>query len=148
MIFTLELGQVCISHTECRRIPHSPNTGMHYMKAHRWRKAWKEEVMTAMLGYPHLRRYFPLHRPQITVTFRAIKPFDEGDNLHFAIKPLIDALKVPRSTKSGEVIGAGVIEDDDPKHIPAPIVKQIKVKHRGEEGVTILIEQYKTIPSQ
>jgi hypothetical protein len=99
----------------------------------RWDKAWKEEVQIASLPKRLELKLvsLPLQRPQITLTFFQVQEMDH-DGMRGAGKVIIDALK--------EDGGIGIIRDDSPAHIPDPVYRQERVRHRDEEHLEILIE--------
>jgi hypothetical protein len=74
------------------------------------------------------RGELPLDRPQLTISFFQIQTMD-ADNLRGSGKIVIDALK--------EDGGCGLIRDDSPEDLPAPIYRQEKVMHRKEEHVEV-----------
>ncbi|MFA7287025.1 MAG: hypothetical protein WC052_05180 [Patescibacteria group bacterium] len=77
----------------------------------------------------------PLLFPEIFVTFYQTRPYDV-DNAYSAAKALVDALKVKIY---GNQRGAGVIADDDAKHLKTYRVEVVKVKKIMEEKTTIRI---------
>lgn len=132
----LVLGQVCIGKRviKCRRVPHnmSNHASMHWGEKAQWTKAWKEEVgVQFMLKRSKLWK-LPLKNAFITINIYTTRYFDKDGSFN-AIKPLLDALKV-----NG---GVGVIVDDSPKYISLE-VEQIKVAHRTDEHVEILINPH------
>jgi hypothetical protein len=130
----LKLNQVCIGkrNIQCRRIPHnmSNQVGMHWAKKAEWGRAWKEEVGYAFMLQRNKLWKLPLEYAHITINFYVTRYFDRDGSFN-AAKPLLDALKV-----NG---GVGVIIDDSPKYIRLE-VEQIKVPHRQDEHVEIIIK--------
>ena len=129
----LVLGQVCIGKRviKCRRVPHnmSNHSSMHWGEKAQWTKAWKEEVCVQFMLQRHKLWKLPLKNASITINIYTTRYFDKDGSFN-AAKPILDALKV-----NG---GVGVIVDDSPKYINLN-VEQIKVAHRADEHVEILI---------
>lgn len=129
---TLKLGQVCVGKKSirCRRIPHNmSNQRLHWATKSIWAKAWKEEVGWAFIAQRNKLWKLPLAHAHITINLHTTK-FMDYDGAYTSIKPILDALKV-----NG---GVGVIVDDSNKYIDLN-VEQIKVAHRADEHVEILI---------
>lgn len=131
----LILGQVCIGKRviKCRRVPHnmSNHASMHWGEKAQWTKAWKEEVWAQFMMQRSKLWKLPLKNASITINIYTISMKDQ-DGAYGSIKPILDALKV-----NG---GVGVIVDDSPKYINLN-VEQIKVAHRADEHVEILIKK-------
>lgn len=132
-MITLELGQVCVGRKKfvCRRIPmNMMNRKLHWAVKKLWTDSWKHEVEAQIMLQRRKLPKLPLPYAKITIVLKMIHLMDY-DGAYTAVKPLLDALK--------DKGGAGVIVDDSPKYIDL-LVKQEKVFHRAEEGVTMLIE--------
>lgn len=130
---TLKLGQVCVgkNSVQCRRIPfNTANRQMHWAIKAKWAKAWKEEVGWAFMQQRNKLCKLPLKFAHITINLYTTRLMDY-DGAYTAIKPILDGLKV-----NG---GVGVIIDDSPKYIDL-LVKQIKVAHREDEHVELIIK--------
>lgn len=129
----LVLGQVCIGKrvVKCRRTPFnlSNKLGMHWGDKKRWTHAWKEEVWAQFMMQRSKLWKLPLKNASVTINIYTTSMKDK-DGVYGSIKGILDALKV-----NG---GVGVIIDDSIKYIDLN-VEQIKVAHRVDEHVEILI---------
>ena len=128
----LVLGEVCIGKRtiKCRRTPfNTANHQMHWGEKAQWTKAWKEEVWVQFVLQRSKLWKLPLKKASINITIYTTH-LKDYDGAYTSIKPLLDALKV-----NG---GVGVIIDDSPEYIDL-LVNQVKVKHRNEEHVELLI---------
>jgi len=116
-MISVKLEKVCIETKkgyECRFVPHSINTKMHWGKKHRWTEAWKTEVEWGI--YKNRRKFkeLPLHHARFEVVYHVVKFMDE-DNLYASVKPIIDGLKKERG---------GVLIDDDHQHASYRVVQR------------------------
>lgn len=128
----LILGQVCIGKRvmKCRRTPfNTSNHSMHWGEKAQWTKAWKEEVWAQFMMQRSKLWKLPLKKASIVITIYTTH-LKDYDGAYTSVKNLLDALKV-----NG---GVGVIIDDSPKYISLN-VEQIKIAHKAEEHVEILI---------
>lgn len=123
-IIRLDLGQVCVRNA-CRRVPHNmSNKRMHWAVRNAWNQGWKEEVRVAWVcARPRDFTTAPQFA-KIRVRLCVVRLFDH-DGAYSATKPLLDGLTE-----------AGAIMDDSPRFIDL-LVKQQKVAHKDEEGVTM-----------
>jgi Holliday junction resolvase RusA-like endonuclease len=100
---------------------------MHFRAYGRLRKRWEMTLLhhAMKLGAKPLK---PLERARITVTrYSATEP--DADNLRFAGKPILDAMK-----------RVGLILDDKPAVIGTPEFKWVKVPAK-QGGVKIVLEE-------
>lgn len=129
----LKLGQVCISDTKCRKVPHSPNrlNSMHWGERDRWKKAWQEEVWArwqeAKPKYTEILKLLPYKRATLEVSLFSVRPQDE-DNAMASLKPIIDGLRY-----------AGLIVDDDPARLRVKPITTIPIKTKGSEHLELTL---------
>jgi hypothetical protein len=108
----------------------SNQVGMHWARKAEWGRAWKEEVGYAFMLQRNKLWKLPLKYAHITINLYVTRYMDRDGSFN-AVKPILDSLKV-----NG---GVGVIIDDSPKYIRLE-VEQIKVPHRQDEHVEIIIK--------
>ena len=119
----LTLGQVCITNTKCRYVPHSPNKKMHWAEKAKWTEAWKDAVYYEWMECP-IKKYIipilPLESPTVHITIFTIRVMDK-DNMYASCKAIIDGLTV-----------AGLIPDDSQDDISLTIdyQKVAKIKEQ------------------
>jgi hypothetical protein len=113
------------------------NNPMHWAVKATWRDVWAEEVGYAFLENKLKFGKLPLKNPKIKFVLYMVQPFDK-DGAYNSVKPLIDSLKVWKNSKKTQP-GLGIIIDDSEKDFKLS-VKTMKVKHREEEHVEIIIK--------
>ena len=124
----ITLKQACIESQrgvfKCRMIPYNMSNGrVHWAVKKKWNDAWYAEVLAAVMGSKEKRIF---NKARILINLYKHQFFDT-DGAYNAIKPVLDGL-----------CNAGVIIDDSPKYIKLN-VEQIKVEHRKDERVEIII---------
>ncbi len=127
----LYIQQACIGKNviTCRAVPiNMANVNLHWAKKAAWKQAWEDEVGWAVLAQRKNLGKLPLKKPKITIIIKSTH-LKDIDGLYNSTKPLWDGLRK-----------AGVIVDDNPDGVRMK-VKQLKVKHKNEEGVEIEIEK-------
>jgi hypothetical protein len=124
----LVLHQVCIK-SKCRRTPmNTANVPMHWAVKSAWKKAWEQEVWACIMEHKKEFGKLPLIKPSIIIYLYSCRIMD-ADGKWSSVKPILDGLRY-----------ANVIEDDKPEFISYLNVEQIKVNHRSDERVEILIK--------
>lgn len=112
----LKLHQVCVGKTKitCRRVPYNTaNRIMHWTVKAKWKKAWEEEVWSAVQEHKKELGKIPYKFAAITIYLYQTRLMDY-DGAYSSVKPILDGLRY-----------AGVIIDDSPKYVDL-LVKQIK----------------------
>jgi hypothetical protein len=110
-----------------RRLPPSLNARLCWQERAAWTKAWKESV-----GWELKAAKIPkLKAAHLTLVNCAIRLTDI-DNLASAAKPIIDA-----------IVGAGILEDDDPAHLLSFSVRSRVVHSRREEALVLELRKWK-----
>lgn len=115
-----------------RRVPANPNRKMHWVVRHKWTVAWKTVVQGVFLENKKKFGKLPLENPKLEIVLSGIQTMDR-DNAYAACKAIIDTFKIPKKIND---IGLGVIVDDSEEDIEL-VVRQTKVAHIADEGVTI-----------
>lgn len=103
---------------------------MHWAERSRWTKAFKEQVWAEINSHGNRARLWDMMKARtgkasVRVVFYACRMIDQ-DNLHGAVKPLIDALK------------GQAIDDDSPDKLVLE-VRQEKAAHVEDQRVEITI---------
>jgi hypothetical protein len=123
----LVLHQVCIK-SKCRRTPmNTANVPMHWAVKSAWKKAWEQEVWACIMEHKKEFGKLPYGKASIIVYLYNVRQMDT-DGAYASCKPILDGLRY-----------AGVIIDDSPRYITFN-VEQIKVNHKCDERVEILIK--------
>ena len=124
-------------------VPPSPNTRpkSHWGEIHKWVKKAKREAWFAAL-----EQHVPIHDVPVKVRIHAIfvlNTFRDQDNLVASLKPVLDALKLPRTQaawREGIAELKGYFFDDDPEHMTLT-VNQVSAK--GKEYLALVIRDAK-----
>jgi hypothetical protein len=124
-------------------VPPSPNTKprSHWGEIHKWVKAAKRDAWFAAL-----EQHVPIHDVPVKVRIHAIfvlEKFRDQDNLVASLKPVLDALKLPRTQQAwreGIAELKGYFFDDDPEHMTLT-VNQVSAKGKQYLALVIVDEE-------
>lgn len=107
--------------------------GMHYQAYRQLRRMWRVRVLGRGLG--GVRPKQPLPRAALVVERHCAGELD-WDNAYGGLKPLLDCLVQP-SPRNPD--GLGLVQDDNPRHMPyPPFVLQVRAaRGRGRTRIRI-----------
>lgn len=129
LAFTIPSVTVGVRNPKTRRVPHSPNTRMHWGERQRWHDAWAEAAAFETIRVKNAARLFhPVERIVVTVTLYTIQPQD-ADNAIASLKGIVDGIK-----------NSGIVPDDDRKHVALYTTKDIRVHAKEDERTEVRID--------